>query len=443
LFYKLMTEEVKFSLCSMTDLRGFSSHLETSDYDLRTQIGKEAIRRLELLQKALDQLQEEAKRLDRYYPNSFAVQRINDALFVAMDLDRALLPEVGSTRFAGLTPNRLNELISDENSETYEDWDQARTELIMDATRQVEHFVGMVSRLHLTVNKREAELHFPGAKTLVSTGFRRSVENDDTIESDMFSANFALSNVSIAEKHLHGTGMFIDDNVLQMLSYNGRAYNLVKFSMFLFEEEAFNPFNAQDNVFWQRRPATIRPPIEAVLFRKRYFFREVNPSPLSYLQQVAVLRPFWNGSEEANFENYYYKHIYHAIQYGPTDDEASNLSPRPSFIYNGTNDLDVDAGVFFEFLSTGESATQQARAEAKHRADRMDKLAEHGLEDVPDDHPIHAELDELEATEVTLDIKMVDIEDFGDTIYQVSEEVFSGSKFMIEGDWDTIDYDRP
>jgi hypothetical protein len=77
--------------------------------------------------------------------------------------------------------------------------------------------------------------------------------------------------------------------------------------------------------------------------------------------------------------------------------EQSN--PPPSFIYNGTNDLDVDVGVFGEFLSTGKSATQEARKKAK-------RLAELGLKTLDEDSELGKKLKELDNQIVEVDISL-------------------------------------
>lgn len=429
---------VRFCLCAMIDLRGFASHLETGDYDLRTTIGQEAILRLTGLEEALDIFKCERGRLPSYYAADINHRRINDAIFLSLDLENTLIPEIGSTKFGGLTANRLNELIPQEEKEG--DWKDARHKLLTEATTPVQHFVGLVSRLHLTINKREAESNFPGAKTVVSTGFRRSIESDSGIKDDFFSANFALANVFKAEKNLHGTGVFIDDNVLQMLSYDRYSRRLVQFAHFIFREDAFDCFQDFEDIFWRNSKAEIPNPIELSLFRKNYVFRQVNPSPLSYLQQISALYDFLDGNNEPDLSNHYYKHIFHAIQIGPSKKEVDKLKPRRSFIYNGSNDLEVDVGVFREFLENGQSDTQERNAREKQRTERMARLQEAGLGDVPDDHPIHAELDELDSTKVSIEIVTVDIELMGETVYQLDEELLSGLQWMFTGDWDTIDY---
>jgi hypothetical protein len=45
--------QVKYCVTAVIDLLGFSSHLETGGNDLRTNIGQEAIKRLQILEDAL------------------------------------------------------------------------------------------------------------------------------------------------------------------------------------------------------------------------------------------------------------------------------------------------------------------------------------------------------------------------------------------------------
>ena len=46
-------EGIRYCVTAVTDLLGFSSHLATAGNDLRTSIGRVAIKRLETLERAL------------------------------------------------------------------------------------------------------------------------------------------------------------------------------------------------------------------------------------------------------------------------------------------------------------------------------------------------------------------------------------------------------
>jgi hypothetical protein len=71
--------DVKYCVTAMIDLLGFSSHLEIGSYDLRTTIGKQAVNRLENLEKAIALSNGERKKYRKYYPQIYSTRRINCA----------------------------------------------------------------------------------------------------------------------------------------------------------------------------------------------------------------------------------------------------------------------------------------------------------------------------------------------------------------------------
>ena len=105
---------VKYSVSAILDLLGFSSHLEISSYDLRTNIGQQAVTRLECLDKAIALLTSEKDTYPDYYPDSFCIQRLNDSVLLTMDLDDIFIPSVGNTCFSGLAPNDISKYFTQE-----------------------------------------------------------------------------------------------------------------------------------------------------------------------------------------------------------------------------------------------------------------------------------------------------------------------------------------
>ena len=108
-------------------------------------------------------------------------------------------------------------------------------------------------------------------------------------------------------------------------------------------------------------------------------------------------------------------------------------SPPPSFIYNGTNDLDVDVGVFGEFLENGESATQDARRKAKH-------LAELGLEGLDENSELMKKLDELENQTVEIDVELIHIGEVRNELWSLSEEQLTAFLPFMDGDMSLLDF---
>src|SRR3954463_7611304 len=95
-------DNLKFAICAVIDLQGFSSHLEISGYDLRTRVGVEAIDRLNALEDALGRVKAERETHPAYFPAGIKLLRMNDSIVATMDLDDILLPAIGETVFRGL-----------------------------------------------------------------------------------------------------------------------------------------------------------------------------------------------------------------------------------------------------------------------------------------------------------------------------------------------------
>lgn len=416
-------QDIRYCVCAMIDLLGFSSHLEISGYDLRTSIGEQAVKRLENLEKVLHLLNSEKERRPDYYPNDFHVQRINDTIFLTMDLDDILKPSIGGTIFQGLSANDSNKYFTEEQMETLEKYQSAYASRILIAIEPLIKFVGFVSRLHITINELEGQNFFPGAKTVISTGFRRPFMKD------YFSANFALSNAYQAEKSLHGSSLYLDNGILQMVSFNKYAKNLLRFAHFQFKKASFDCFDNHEDVFSSSAEANIPEVVEIKLFRKEYHFRQLNPSPLTYLQNLSLIMPYLTDEKKPDLSNIYYKHIYHAIKRGITRKKDGVLKPPPSFIFNGTNDLNNDIGILYEFLSTGKSKTREDLGEKKFNEENAN-VSEEGKRKIK----------ELLNQEVEIDIEKIKIEDCKNQLFGMTEETLTGLMLMLDGDLELLDY---
>ncbi|PKP40782.1 MAG: hypothetical protein CVT93_10560 [Bacteroidetes bacterium HGW-Bacteroidetes-10] len=414
----------------MIDLLGFSSHLEISSYDLRTSIGKQALNRLDNLENLMNSLKLENENFPDYYPENFSFQRINDAIFITMDLDDILIPSIGKTISEGLSVEDVSKYFTEEQlSET--GFRSNYTSRMLDTIQPLLKFVGFISRLHISLNKLEEKSNFPGAKTVVSTGFRRRFVSKVNLSEDYFSANFAMANTYIAERSLHGPNLYLDNGILQLISFNKYGKNILRFSHFHFKEREFNCFEDCDDVFSISSEPCIPNLIEINLFRKTYHYRNLNPSPLTYLQSLSSIIPFLEEKVLPDLSNIYYKHIFHAIKFGVSEKRVKDLKLNPSFIFNQTYDLDVEIGIFHEYISTGKSKTKEEKKEREFE----NKYA---------DCPAEAKQEIKEFLDQECDIKLTPIrlENFGDFIYSLSEEMFSTLLLIIEGDLDQLDYKK-
>lgn len=421
--------DVKYCVCAMIDLLGFSSHLEISAYDFRTNIGKQAGSRLENLEEAIELLSAEKTKCPSYYPNNLQVHRLNDAILISMDLDDVLVPSVGKTRFNGLSPDKINEIFTEEQLKDEKTFLSSYVERISNAVMPLEKFVGVVARMHLFLNELEEHGNFPGAKTVISSGFRRPFISKSTKQEDFLSANFALANAYIAEEKLSGPFLYVDNYIIQMISHNPYARNLLKFAHFHFKEMAFDCFANCEDVFHIPAEAFIPPPTEIKLFRKEYHFRSLNPSPLSYMQTISMITPFLKESEIANLSNIYYKHIFYAIKYGP----KNRTKPPATFIYNSKNHLSKNIGIFYEFLSTGKSETKEQTSKEK-------LLARFTLEGTSEHDERREMLEKLLNKEVDIDLVPISIDKHLSGLLLLDEESLTALMPILEGNIDLLNY---
>jgi hypothetical protein len=284
------SDDVKYCVAAFLDLQGFSSHLEVSS-DIRTRIGQQAITRLEVLENGLDFLRNEQRKISLNFPN----QRINDAIILTMDLHDALLPDIGQTFRAGLSEPEWERLYDikmtrldtfpiqhgDSGQEFEEKYQKKRKEY----TSSLLKFIGLISRLHQRVSYKDYDNNFAGAKTIVSTGFRRRFFSSDGSE-DYFSANFAFSNAYKAQESLHGAGLFLDNHIFEMMDAGSPVMNIARFACVSYERPVYSPL--RDDT--EPNPKIVQSgPIPVPLFRKKYYFRRVNVAPLTYLQFVDEL----------------------------------------------------------------------------------------------------------------------------------------------------------
>ncbi len=424
--------DVKFCVCAVLDLQGFSSHLETSGYDLRTTIGEQAVRRLQNLESALERIRAERVGEPGYYSHELTLRRMNDAVIVTMDLSDLLLPSVGQTSFSGPTPERIERFAESRGREFEESSGAEYESALALAVDPLLAFLGLVARLHLFIQRCESEGLYPGAKTVVSTGYRKPFVTPDG-SGDPLSANFAMSNAFAASVQLHGPHLFVDNNIIELLCRNDFGRNLIQLAHFHWNESPFDAFAVQDEHRLARMQPEVPPPLELLLFRRSYVYRRLNPSPASFLQAISGLRPFLDGSRQPDLTNIFYAHVYHAINRGLSSRRITELDPPQSFVYAGTNDLTVPIGDFYQFLADGHQATTAAR----HRRRR---LAELGIKS-PDEAPVlWRELEALYSKTVTLEIEPLGIADLLPMLWSLGEESVSGLEPLLSGDRTLLDY---
>ena len=427
---------VKFNVCALIDLLGFSSHLEISGYDLRTAIGEQAIRRLETLEEGMALIHKETEESPQVVPKGLRVQRINDAIICTMDLDDFLLPSTGQTRFTGTSANDLAAHFNLESFDNSADFLSVYEARLCEAIEPIQQFLGIVARLHLFIQKREGIGFFPGARTIISTGFRRPFRSFQE-QDDALSANFAFANAMVADKSLHGPHLYIDNNLIELCSRDRLARNLMRFSCFEWRDAAYDCLSDEEpieGIIW-REATKVSDPEALMLFRRRYLFRRLNASPLSYLQHLTFLRPCIERDEKADRSNPYFAHVLDAVHYGVSDKRVEAGRPPKSFLYSGTNDLETSLTEFKELLLTGDSPTRKARR-------RREYLEKEGHPELMENKEFMTEMDALDAKTVELEMKPITLSDLGDFVWHLSEEQFTALMPLMGDDFSGLEFPR-
>lgn len=344
------SQEVKYCVTAVIDLLGFSKHLEIGRNDLRTNIGREAVNRLQTLEKALQLMDAERVTCRKEYPKKFYRTRINDAIILSLDLPNFLTPSVGEFVKRGFSALEMIKHFDVEAIDSDEVFDQVYGARISQDTTDLIKFVGLVARLHAFINSQEDRAFLPGAKTIIATGYRRPFFTNK--REDFLSANFSFSNAYEADKHLHGPNMYLDNNIAQLLYSNRFARNLLRFACYVRRSELFDPFGDYDDVLSLSGQTVVKlQPIEMALFRVSFSFRELDPAPLAYLQVIGRLSKYLDGKEETQAKNLWLG-IFEAIQNGPTADGESGRS----WLRTVKADIQEDISLFSRIVEEGDSA---------------------------------------------------------------------------------------
>lgn len=343
-------DDIKYCLASFIDLQGISSHLEVG-MDLRTKIGSQVIDRLNTLEKVIEIIETEKEKFGKFYNDKIQFLRFNDSIILTLDLDDSLIPKIGASI------NSEKDFLKEWKSYVEKNEIKADSNILeylnlafLKEVDPIARFVGLTSRIHIFVNEKEKENYFPGCKTVISTGFRKPFikKNKD----DYFSANFAISNAYTAEGLLKGPNLFIENNVLELLSSNPFARNICKFSQLHSKIFQFDPFSdvVRSHV---NRTYISKSSIELTLFRRKYLFRECNPTPLIYLQILYDLLPFLNDAKFNDSRKDWFASIIKDIK------EGININPKgeqecETFLLQWILGLSFPLEVLYLFIKEGD-----------------------------------------------------------------------------------------
>ncbi len=340
--------DVNYCVTAIIDLLGFSSHLEVGANDLRTNIGQSALQRLQTLVDALTLMEKEKGDYPVAYPREFHWMRINDAVMLTMDLPAFLKPQIGSQVRSGWSVRDLEEHFDFADFQNGEEFTAAYNQKLSESLADLIRFIGLISRLHDFINKRENIAFFPGAKTIIASGYRRPFAPSG--KEDVWAANFSFSNAYLADAQLHGSNFFLDCNLAQLLCGQSFARNLLRYASYIHKQAPFDPLVETEHAFTSPIEKVKSLVKEVSIFRKQFFFREFNTRPLTYLQTIEPLMKQLNGEFPPPSSDFSLA-MFNAIKNGPSK-EAPTIGALSGYL-----DIEESIEQVAVLIATGELKT--------------------------------------------------------------------------------------
>jgi len=222
-----------------------------------------------------------------------------------------------------------------------------------------------VARLHSYIRLSEEIFHFPGCRTVIASGFRRPFILNGA--DDFLAANFSFSNAYIAsERHLHGGALFLDNNIIQLLSANVFYRNILRYGSFIVRAHAFDVFEDHEDVFSLKQDYVRSEVIPVELFRKQYWFQEMNPRCLPHLQRVGWLNEYLKGDKPSASSPFL--RLLRAVQTGPSDEELREKRCSRIPLILAKDDIEEDIQILSELMALGHSPILDALNEKKQVA---------------------------------------------------------------------------
>lgn len=367
--------DAKPCVTAIIDLSGFSSHLEISNYDIRTEIGISAINRIQVLEDALILLERERHLEKSLYPQKFKSLRFNDSIYFTMDLADSLIPSVGQLVRDDISGNEMDDIL---NGDYSENTDKDLKKIKIHFERLVYplcKFVGFVSRVHSFICFKENEKHFPGVKTVIAFGLRKPFFGIFNKKEDYFSANFSISTAYLASKELRGAKFFVDNNILQMICYNSFAKNLIKYGQVIKEPSTFDPNKIYPEITSIPSEHKTSEVNHLEVFRKLISFRSMNFHPLGYLQVVPSLMPYLKGTKQTTSKAHISLRILKSIKEEYTIESKKNsdlCTPNYAILNVIKNDIEENLNQFVKEIR-GEK-TKSSYISAKEWLERNKKF---------------------------------------------------------------------
>jgi hypothetical protein len=283
--------DVRWSCSAQIDLLGFSNHLMTTNWDIRTPVGTQAIERLTILEDAIRIFDQERINHPDLYPKELHYFRFNDALFIGLDVKNLLPPTGRTTLMGGYNIEQLRKLTLENGTLNIE-------ETIWESGSEVAKLLGLVARIHNYINEEEAKKSFPGCRTIVASGLRKCFINNEG-KDDFFSANFSISMAFEAGKCGSSVGMkdnnlYVEDDVATAISYCGPCNAILGFSQFINRDSLFEPYQYKPkNISVLSKNMWIIPePINIEIMKKRLvlgFLTPVSSRIFKYMRNTREL----------------------------------------------------------------------------------------------------------------------------------------------------------
>jgi hypothetical protein len=322
-------DDIRLTITAVIDLLGFSQHLELGNSDIRTNIGGQAVERLNNLERAIELFENERKNNKEMYPSDLFCIRINDSIILNIDIDNDFLPSIGNS---DIEPKNCYLDSKDDSISDKKEIDTKTKKSMNKKTLDVCLFVGLLARIHNYINELENENNLPGCRTVVATGLRKIYHSTKRKKEDRLSANFSFSNAYIvseagSQKGFDGNNIFIDENIARIISYNKYGRRILFYSSFLKQYDFPNPFNNINISYDFIRAMTFidYKIINIDLFRKKYVFNQLDSFVLSNLQLIPIYSLRKN--ELISNSNLIYQKIYENLE--------NNTITRESFKENG------------------------------------------------------------------------------------------------------------
>ncbi len=292
------------NITAFIDLLGFNSYLELGKNDLRTEAGKLALKRLDILKDAVSLINQEKKDYPERYPPNFFIRIITDSIIVSADIDEAFLPSVGRQYDGGYDIEDIRRL-------TKEMTNSDGKMMLNDAIAMHNGFLlGAIARIHLYINTKDKDSH--GCRTTINLGLRFKSEDEDD---DFLARNFAFSlswkTNELGSKHkLAGPNIYLERSAALTICPETTSQKILRISKFELESlqnrdpyEKYVPISVSSASY---NKVIENKEFEVNLYHLKLNFRKVNPIPLTSLQFIPNLN--LNKIEDSYkemFENYF------------------------------------------------------------------------------------------------------------------------------------------